>query len=332
VATERTLALARVASLTGEAARAPGLLGTATAWHLGGGGGAWRTRLALECADALGVARADAASLAAACELVHQASIVHDDAQDDAASRRGRASVAARFGLPAAICVGDHLLAASFAVLAERPATCGLIRLFAARVAEMAAGQAEEFAPSLWEGMTPDRYHALARGKAGAAVALPIEGASLLAGLSAPDVAAAGGVGHALGVSYQVGDDAADLCADLARGAPNGVVAHALHAAPPAERAALLALLARARRDGLAPGEAGAEARRLAPHAPRAARWARALLDSSLAELGVAGTGDGGTGDGGAAGQGAHRLAPVLFPAAAALALRLHEPAQPHAA
>lgn len=313
---DRTLAVAQVASLTGEATQAAGLLGTATAYHLASGGGAWRTALALDCGVALDVPWTDAAALAAACALVHQASIAHDDAQDGTALRRNRQSVVARFGAPVAICVGDHLLASAFALLAEQLGTSRLIPLFAARISAMAAGQADEFAPTLWTAMTLDHYRSLARGKAGAAVALPIEGAALLAGLSKMDVTAAGSMGHALGVSYQVGDDAADLAADLSRGALNGVVAYALQTASPPERAGLLALLARAQQDRLSTCEAEAEASRIRPHAGRAAQWARALLDVA------------------AEGLATHRLGPVLSASAAALGFRLDATAsaQCHAA
>ena len=103
---------------------------------------------------------------------MHQASVVHDDVQDGAALRRNQPSVAARYGSAIAICVGDHLLARAFNALASLPCASNLIALFAGRVTEMAAAQAEEFVPTLWDGMTPARYAALTAGKAGAMVAL----------------------------------------------------------------------------------------------------------------------------------------------------------------
>jgi len=316
VTSTRTLAAARVAFLIGEATRAGGLLGTATAYHSASGGGAWRMGLALESGAALCVSWQDAAALAAACELVHQASIVHDDAQDGAAMRRGRQSVAGRYGAPVAICVGDHLLASAFGLLAEQPRVSRLIRLFASRISEMAAGQAAEFASSLWTTMTLEHYGFLAGGKAGAAVALPLEGAALLAGLSEQDAAIAGRIGRTLGVAYQVGDDVSDLAADLGHGALNGVVAHALQTSSLLERAELLALLARAREDGLSTDEADFEASHLGPHARRMTQWAQTLLDGIAGDIT------------------AHRLGPTLSAVAAALACRLDgsAPAQYHAA
>ncbi|GAC1492100.1 MAG: hypothetical protein NVS2B11_16540 [Acetobacteraceae bacterium] len=106
-------------------------------------------------------------------------------------------------------------------------------------------------------------------------------------------------------MAYQVGDDKSDLAADLGRGALNGVVAYALHTSSSHERARLLALLARAREDGLSTDEAGFEASRPAPHAERMTQWAQTLLDGIAGDIA------------------AHRLGPTLSAAAAALAYRL---------
>ncbi len=283
----RPLAVARVAFLIGDATRAAGLLGIATAHHLASGGRGWRVGLALDCAAAVRVPWQDAAAWAAACELVHQASIVHDDVQDGTAVRRGRPSVAARYGAATAICVGDQLLTQAFGVAAGLPAPAALVRLLAARVSEMVAGQADEFAPDLWETMTLERYRAMAGGKAGAAVALPIEGAALLAAQPPPEISRAGRVGGALGMAYQMGDDAVDVAADLVRGALNGVVAHALATPSPAQRAELLATLARGRAGSLGWHEAARLAQQLAPYAEQLTTLARELLaevDDALAE------------------------------------------------
>jgi hypothetical protein len=58
----------------------------------------WRARLAIACADELDADECGVMAVSAACELVHQASVVHDDVQDQATMRRGQLSLAARFG------------------------------------------------------------------------------------------------------------------------------------------------------------------------------------------------------------------------------------------
>ncbi len=305
MAPARPLGAAQVASLIADATRAAGLLGVATAYHLAQPGGAWRMGLALDCSVALGVAQQEAASLAATCELVHQASVVHDDVQDEASSRRGRESVSARYGAPAAICVGDHLLASVFPLLCELPRAPALVRLFAACIAEMAAGQASEFSPDLWPAMTLGGYRCLIGGKAGAAVSLPIEGSCLLSCASKQDFALASQAGRSLGMAYQAGDDVSDIAADLSRGSLNGAVAHLLHGASPARRKEWLGLLARAKRHGLPDTEAVHHAVRLGPQAAQLMAWARDLLAGVTQDMA------------------GHPLRPTLAAAAAGLGARL---------
>jgi geranylgeranyl diphosphate synthase type II len=280
------------------ATRETGVLGEAAAYHMSTGGGRWRAELAVRCGEALTVIPDDCARLGAACELVHQASIVHDDVQDDSATRRNRPSVAARYGSPIAICVGDHLLSRAFSILAPLPYAQGLVGLFADRVTEMAAAQAEEFSPTLWQGMTRARYSALAAGKAGAMVALSVESGALLGGLTGADLLSVRRASRLLGTAYQACDDIEDLTADLSRGALNGVIALALEARDSIERDRLLKLLAHARQPGLDRDEADAGAKELWAHAAQLSAWARGLLAEAVGAV-----------DG-------HPLAPVLIAAA----------------
>ena len=305
MALARPLGAAQVTFLMRDATRAAGLLGSATAYHLAQPGAAWRLGLALDCSEALDVSQQEAALLAAACELVHQASVVHDDVQDAASSRRGRESVSARYGMPAAICVGDHLLASVFPLLSELPRAPALVRLFTTRIAEMAAGQANEFASDMWPAMTLSGYRSMIGDKAGAAIALPIEGASLLSGASRQDVALASQAGRSIGMAYQAGDDVSDIAADLRHGSLNGALAHLLDSASPTQREEWLELLARAKRWGLPDVEAAHHAARLGPQAAQLMAWARDLLAGL--ERDMAG----------------HPLCPTLAAAAARLALRL---------
>ena len=277
--------LAEVIALLNGASEIGGRLGEATAYHLASGGRGWRAQLALDCGLVLGQPREGVVRLALACELAHQASVVHDDAQDGASTRRGRPSVAAKFGVATAICVGDHLLVEAFAHLASAPQGPGLVRLFGAGVSQMAAAQAQEFSPVLWREMTWDRYRTLVAGKAGAMVMLPVAGAALLAGLPASDVAALSRAAQLLGAAYQAGDDLVDLADDLEGGSLNGVIARALEDAAPGPRAQWLGILANARLEPLSAVEAWALAEELAPQGDQVRDWARHLSLATMTEL-----------------------------------------------
>jgi len=267
-----------VAAVMRAATHGPGILGAASAYHLSTGGQGWRASLTVACGSALSVPRKHSVQLGAACELIHQASIVHDDVQDNAATRRNQPCVAARFSAPVAICVGDHLLARGFGLLASLPNVAGLTTVFADRITEMAAAQAEELNPMMWDGMTHARYAAIASGKVGAMVALCVESVARLAGLSGMSLASACRSVRLVGIAYQAGDDLDDLASDLRRGALNGVIALALDTRDRNERERLLQLLRRARHDGLGSDEASACAERLSTSAAQLSEWAYKLL------------------------------------------------------
>lgn len=79
-----------------------------------------RPRLLLLAADTLGQAESRRTTLlAVAVEMLHNASLLHDDVIDHADSRRGQASANARFGNTAAVLAGDYLLAQVMAILHE---------------------------------------------------------------------------------------------------------------------------------------------------------------------------------------------------------------------
>ena len=175
------------------------------------GGARIRPRLCLAVALACGDRDPQAATAAAtAIELLHCASLVHDDMPcfDNAATRRGQPSVQAEFGEEIALLVGDGLIVAAFETVARE--TLHAPRLTAPLIATIAkavgapyglvAGQAWESEPEI----NIDQYH---RAKT----------ASLFAGAVSTGAIASGGnpqdwltLADALGSAYQVADDLYD--------------------------------------------------------------------------------------------------------------------------
>ena len=108
-----------------QGAGAPPLLSSALRYSVFPGGHRIRPQLCLSVAKACGDSDPDAADAAAtAIELLHCASLVHDDLPcfDDAAIRRGKASVHCAFGAPIAVLSGDALIVLAFETLAHRAA------------------------------------------------------------------------------------------------------------------------------------------------------------------------------------------------------------------
>ncbi len=120
---------------------APGLA-EAMRYPLDGGGKRLRPVLCLATGEAVGVAPIELVRAAAAVELVHTFSLVHDDlpALDDDAERRGRPSSHVRFGEAVAILAGDALLAKAFE-LAATYNDPGPVRVLASATLDMIGGQ-----------------------------------------------------------------------------------------------------------------------------------------------------------------------------------------------
>lgn len=194
------------------------------------GGARVRPQLCLAVARAWGAHAPGELTLAAAAavELLHCASLVHDDLPcfDDAAERRGRPSVHAAFGEATAVLVGDALIVKSFEVLAHalrRRHEVGLEPLLllagaAGSRGGLVAGQAWELEPTADLG----RYH---RAKTASLFELAAVLGALTSGrpVDAEALRAARSLGTAFGVAYQIADDVADRLSDPAvLGKPTG--------------------------------------------------------------------------------------------------------------
>lgn len=188
------------------------------------GGKRIRPRLVLAVAEACGGDdRELALAGAVAIELLHCASLVHDDLPcfDNAAVRRGQPSITAAYGERIAVLTGDALIVLAFETLAalplRHPARCaGVLGAVARAVGApsgIAAGQAWECEPSI----DLDAYH---RTKTGALFA----GAAAVGGLAAGHEAAPWHrFGEILGRAFQAADDICDAVGDAsALGKPVG--------------------------------------------------------------------------------------------------------------
>ncbi len=200
----------------------PALL-RACAHHLGAGGQRVRASLALHAGVALGIPVADAVTMAATVELLHNASLIHDDLQDRSEQRRGVPTVLTAFGAATALCAGDLLLSAAYGVLADCSSTAALPRLLLlthAAVADAAHGQSADTEAPPMGGDAVAWYAAVAAGKSGALLRLPIE--LVLAAAGRPEaLPLARRAAEAFAVGYQIADDIEDARDDAAAGSLN---------------------------------------------------------------------------------------------------------------
>lgn len=182
-----------------------------------------RARLALAAA-ALGAGDADPDALraAAAIELLHEASLVHDDVCDRSLLRRGAPSVAAAFGMRTAVRLGIWLAARAIALIGEIEARRRLGLAFAPLRA-LAEGQLLETVPG---GVSLDErrahYLAVVRAKTGALMRMACDTGARIAGLPPAERDALAVFADAFGTAFQVCDDIRDLEAPASLGKPGG--------------------------------------------------------------------------------------------------------------
>jgi farnesyl diphosphate synthase len=179
-----------------------------------------RPFLVLASSDLFGVAQRCALQVAAAGEMVHAYSLVHDDlpAMDDSDLRRGRPTCHKEFDEATAVLAGDGLLTAAFEVLADPdthgdPAVrCELVGALAgaAGAAGMVGGQMIDL---IAEHQTLDigAITRLQRMKTGALIAFSCEAGAILAKAPHELRTALRGYAHDLGLAFQIADDLLDV-------------------------------------------------------------------------------------------------------------------------
>lgn len=199
-------------------------LGMILCEHLSTGGKRLRARLALGAVEALGGRRAGAVGWAAACELLHNASLLHDDLQDGDPMRRDQPAAWARHGTAQAINAGDLGLMLPYLALREVPVgddvRWQLAERLAVHASRVARGQAEELDLLPMRRLTWSAYFRSVRGKTAALFALPVVGAARFAGLDAEAAEALAAEFEPIGALFQIQDDVLDLYGDKGREEP----------------------------------------------------------------------------------------------------------------
>jgi geranylgeranyl pyrophosphate synthase len=205
-------------SIKSEVMRAPAA--KAAAHHLASGGSHVRARIALSAGLALDLPPNVLVSLAAAAELLHNASLIHDDLQDRDQIRRGVPTVWAKFGDRVGLCVGDLFLSAAFAAVAqagEGAPIAALVGLVHATTSAAIRGQCDGFDMAASASEDLGRYEAMAVAKSGSLLSLPLElvltAANLLESLPLARQAAG-----EFAIGYQIADDLCDYQTDLGNG------------------------------------------------------------------------------------------------------------------
>jgi heptaprenyl diphosphate synthase len=236
--------------------------------------------------------REDLLGAAIVIEVLHTASLIHDDIVDRAESRRGAPTTITRYGREIAAATGDYLFAEAFSELA-RIGDPRLVRAFAEASVGLAAGELEQYRAN---GVTVEveAYLEHTRKKTAGLFKVACVAGGTLGGLSLVQIDALAGYGQALGIAFQMSDDIMDLVGkpglmgkgigtDLVEGTVTLPVIFALSEgdavtirrvlADPSPTPELL--------------EAGIEAVLATDAVARTEEWARGEIDTALEDLGL---------------------------------------------
>ena len=215
----RTLLDDKLEELVPSSETEPVRLYEAIRWSLFGEGKRFRPALIFAVGREFGADDEILSRSAAAVEMIHTYSLIHDDlpAMDDDDLRRGRATAHKKFDEATAILAGDALQAMAFEAIATDARLADSVRLtllseLAVAAGQMVAGQQLDLEA---EGKKLDvrQIERIHRGKTGALIRFAIRAGGLIVGVSEKELSVLTSFGERLGLLFQITDDILDLTA-----------------------------------------------------------------------------------------------------------------------
>ena len=177
---------------------------------LAAGGKKLRPLITLLCASVQTPADARAVKVAAAIEILHAATLIHDDVIDHAYVRRGLPTANSMWSNTLAVLSGDYLFAKCSHIVAQMgdPA---LVRMLARTVMRMVASETTQFSSIEQTDVLEDEYFSKVQGKTASLLELCCEAGGLVGGASEEERYALRSYGENLGTAFQIVDDILDI-------------------------------------------------------------------------------------------------------------------------
>ena len=229
------------------------LVGQVGGHVLDAGGKRLRPALLLLCAELCGYTGPRGVQVAAAVELLHTATLLHDDVVDLSELRRGRPSANAIWGNRRAVLGGDFLYARASSMIVE-DGDIDVLWVFADAIRSMAEGELLQLERSFDATVTEAHYFQVIERKSAALLATACESGAIVSGVTRAERRRLAEFGREVGLAFQLRDDALDYeagrselgkppLADLREGKVTLPLLLALKHATNAEREAVEALL-----------------------------------------------------------------------------------------
>jgi octaprenyl-diphosphate synthase len=220
---------------------------------LGSGGKRIRPALLLLAAELCGYTGPRRIHVAAAVELLHTATLLHDDVVDFSELRRGRPSANALWGNRRAVLVGDYFYARASSLIVE-DGDLDILWIFADTIRSMAEGELLQLERSFDPSVTEAHYFSVIERKSAVLLSAACESGSILGGVTRAERRRLAEYGRELGLAFQLRDDALDYedreadlgkrpYGDLREGKVTLPLLLALKRCTPGEREAVASLL-----------------------------------------------------------------------------------------
>jgi len=162
--------------------------------------------------------------LAIAFEMVHTATLVHDDINDEAATRRGKPTIHQQVGTAKGIIAGDWLFVQGFGLGGRYGGK--LVDIMNDCCARIASAEYSQLDHVLDLSTSPEDYLDIVKGKTAGPFAAACEGAALIAGSTDEQATTLARFGMELGIAFQLVDDILDIIGDTRMGKPRGADVH----------------------------------------------------------------------------------------------------------
>jgi geranylgeranyl pyrophosphate synthase len=160
--------------------------------------------------------------MAGAVELLHLATLIHDDTVDNSDLRRGRPTVSNQWGKQMAVLFGDYIFATSATFVCDTE-NIRVIRRFSETIMELASGEIAEFFDTFNPEQARERYHHRIYRKTASLFRTAGETGAILGGAPEPQIQAMSDYGYNIGMAFQMVDDLLDVQGDAAElGKPVG--------------------------------------------------------------------------------------------------------------